>query len=269
MKSPELEYYERIAPKYDELHAQPIQLYHTKVESELIQPYLYEGQKVAVIGCGGGREFEYLLKKQIILVGVDFSRGMLDKAKEKIQKLAKHFSDRKLLSYVSLIQADAANLPFGDSEFDLVFCLASLNYFPNYEKSLLEMNRVVKPGGKVIVTVINRWELSAFVKRIPSVLKIFKGGGGKKTSSVFRKTFTMKEMKELYRKAGLNVCRVEGIRLFLDFIPQAWNTRQEYFSKAQKAIQILSMLDQALLKLRFCKLCARFLMLVGEKPYGC
>jgi ubiquinone/menaquinone biosynthesis C-methylase UbiE len=269
MKCPELEYYERIAPKYDELHAQPIQLYHTKVESELIRPYLHEGQRVAVIGCGGGREFEYLLREQITLVGVDFSGGMLDKARKKIQELAIRFSDEKLPSRVSLIQADAANLPFGNSEFDLVLCLASLNYFPNYEKSLLEMSRVTKPGGKVIITVINRWELTAFVKQIPIMFKTLMGRKREqKIATVFRKTFTIQEIINLYHKAGLRVCRVEGIRLLIDLIPQAWNTEQAYFPKAQKAIRILSLLDKTLLRFRFWQRYARFLMLVGEKPYA-
>lgn len=268
MKNPELEYYERIAATYHERHAQPIQLYHTKAESALVKPYLHPGQRAAVIGCGGGREFEYLLDEPITLVGIDFSEGMLKQATKKIQELAERLSDEKLPSRVSLAQTDATSLLFADSEFDLVLCLASLNYFPKYEESLSEMARVVKPGGKVIITVINRWELADWVKRIPKMLKgSERRKSTKKTRAVFRKTFTMKEMQHMYRQAGLRVCTMKGLRLLIDLIPQAWNTQPKYFARAQRSIRTLEVFDRFLLKFRFWQRYARFLMLVGEKPY--
>lgn len=48
---------------------------------------------------------------------------------------------------------DASNMPFEDNYFDHVICRFGIIYFPNIEDSLNEMSRVLKPGGKLVVTV--------------------------------------------------------------------------------------------------------------------
>lgn len=50
--------------------------------------------------------------------------------------------------------ADAATLPFGDATFDSVAIIAALNHIPHRERALAEARRVIRPGGKVIVTMI-------------------------------------------------------------------------------------------------------------------
>lgn len=52
------------------------------------------------------------------------------------------------------VVADAADLPFEDGSFDTVAYLASLNHIPNREDALREGYRVVKPGGRVIATML-------------------------------------------------------------------------------------------------------------------
>jgi len=50
---------------------------------------------------------------------------------------------------------DTASLPFDNESFDTVTFIASLNHIPNREGVLREAARVVRPGGKLIVTMIN------------------------------------------------------------------------------------------------------------------
>jgi demethylmenaquinone methyltransferase/2-methoxy-6-polyprenyl-1,4-benzoquinol methylase len=52
---------------------------------------------------------------------------------------------------VSLSRGDAENLPFIDDSFDSVISVGAIEYFPNPEKVLRELARVVNPNGKVIV----------------------------------------------------------------------------------------------------------------------
>jgi len=59
----------------------------------------------------------------------------------------------KLLKYspVPSVQADAFNLPFGDSSFDLIVAAAFLHHLPNKEVELLkECYRVLVPGGSLV-----------------------------------------------------------------------------------------------------------------------
>lgn len=50
---------------------------------------------------------------------------------------------------------DCANLPFPDQDFDTVSIVAALNHMQNREEILAEAYRLLKPGGRILVTMIN------------------------------------------------------------------------------------------------------------------
>ncbi len=49
---------------------------------------------------------------------------------------------------------DTAHLPFGDASFDTVTIIAALNHIPNREEVLREAARVLRPGGRLILTML-------------------------------------------------------------------------------------------------------------------
>ena len=49
---------------------------------------------------------------------------------------------------------NTANLPYDDKSFDTISCIAALNHIPYRNKVVAEMYRLLKPGGKVIITMI-------------------------------------------------------------------------------------------------------------------
>jgi SAM-dependent methyltransferase len=55
-----------------------------------------------------------------------------------------------------LIVPDCRRLPFPDASFDTVSFVASLNHIPEREETLLEAFRVVRPGGRIVITMIGR-----------------------------------------------------------------------------------------------------------------
>jgi SAM-dependent methyltransferase len=55
----------------------------------------------------------------------------------------------------SLPVADSASLPFKAHSFDTVTFLACLNHIPNRMDALVEAKRVIKPGGRLIITMID------------------------------------------------------------------------------------------------------------------
>jgi demethylphylloquinol methyltransferase len=100
--------------------------------------------RVLDICCGTGSVVLAFARKfpGIPAVGYDFSLGMLHKAKEK-----------DLSGQTLFINGDAARLSFVDDCFDVVCCSHALYELKNQvrAKALLEMKRVVKPNGLVLI----------------------------------------------------------------------------------------------------------------------
>jgi demethylmenaquinone methyltransferase/2-methoxy-6-polyprenyl-1,4-benzoquinol methylase len=80
--------------------------------------------------------------KQII--GCDISEGMMVIGREKIAK-------RGLSDLIQLQLGDSENLPFTTDHFDAVTVAFGVRNFENPKKGLQEINRVLKPGGKIHV----------------------------------------------------------------------------------------------------------------------
>lgn len=78
------------------------------------------------------------------VTGVDFSKGMLELGKEKVQKAG-------LENRIDVRFADVTSLPFDDSTFDGSIIAFGIRNVQDYKKGIREMGRVVKSGGKVVV----------------------------------------------------------------------------------------------------------------------
>jgi demethylmenaquinone methyltransferase/2-methoxy-6-polyprenyl-1,4-benzoquinol methylase len=77
------------------------------------------------------------------ITGLDFSENMIAVARQNIMGF--EFKDS-----IQFIQGDAMNLPFEDNVFDCATVGWGLRNVPDILKTVQEMMRVVKPGGKVI-----------------------------------------------------------------------------------------------------------------------
>jgi SAM-dependent methyltransferase len=88
------------------------------------------------IGCGTGLMTQDLVRHNQVW-GVDVSAGLLARASGK---------------GIFTVQASALSLPFRDDRFDLVVCMGVVPYYENPEKIFFHIARVVRPGGRVVVT---------------------------------------------------------------------------------------------------------------------
>lgn len=78
------------------------------------------------------------------VIGVDISEGMLEVGRAKMK-------DKKLDHKIELMYGDSENLPFEENKFDAVIVAFGVRNFENLERGLVEMLRVLRPGGKVVV----------------------------------------------------------------------------------------------------------------------
>jgi SAM-dependent methyltransferase len=94
------------------------------------------------IACGTGISTFELIKKckgHGTFYGVDLSDSMIEVAR----KNAVQQGYQAVFS-----QGDAENLEYSDSMFDLAICNVAFHFFPDKEKALSEMHRILKPGGQ-------------------------------------------------------------------------------------------------------------------------
>jgi demethylmenaquinone methyltransferase/2-methoxy-6-polyprenyl-1,4-benzoquinol methylase len=78
------------------------------------------------------------------VIGIDISTEMLAVGREKIAK-------KKLQAKIELFEGDSEDIQFDDNSFDAITVAFGVRNFQNLEKGLQEMNRVVRPGGKVVI----------------------------------------------------------------------------------------------------------------------
>ena len=83
------------------------------------------------------------------IIGLDLSEGMLEIGREKVKK-------KGLGNLIQLVKGDSENLPYQENTFEAVTVAFGVRNFENLLKGLSEMNRVMKPGGKVVILEFSR-----------------------------------------------------------------------------------------------------------------
>ncbi|HMK95456.1 MAG TPA: class I SAM-dependent methyltransferase [Candidatus Limnocylindrales bacterium] len=112
------------------------------------------GSIVLDVGCGTGLFFSQVADQVRMVLGVDFSRKLLLKAKNQAKKFSNAF----------VLRADVDYLPFSEGFFDAVFAFTVLQNMPEPSETLNELKRVAKPGGSVVVTGLKKaFPMEAFM----------------------------------------------------------------------------------------------------------
>jgi len=109
---------------------------------------LRSGDKVLVTATGAGNDLPYIIKKigtSGELYAQDYAKEMLLSAYSRVAKIV-DLNKYKIHFSVN----DATDLPFNDNEFDSTYHFGGINLYKNIAKGIKEMNRVTKPGGKVV-----------------------------------------------------------------------------------------------------------------------
>ncbi len=101
------------------------------------------GFKVLDLGCGTGYFSERLKCSGAEVVCADLSPAMLEHARQRCGD--------KAMTYV---HADAENLPFAESEFDIVFSSLALQWCDDLSVPIREIRRVLKPSGKAYFSTL-------------------------------------------------------------------------------------------------------------------
>ena len=147
-----IRYYDKFSRYYDWLS--PKRYYHKARNFGIQQLQLKEGATVLNVPCGTGQNFEYFQKYMNgsgLIIGIDLSEGMLEKAKIK--------QDEHNWYNIQLIKADATQITpdwikenVGESiQVDAIFCDLGLSGFPEWEKIIDTMLSILSPNGRLVI----------------------------------------------------------------------------------------------------------------------
>ena len=211
--------FEKIYKNYDQMNSVISFQQHKAWRKDTMKRMDVKVGSAALDLCCGTADWTIALAEKVgpsgKVTGLDFSKNMLKIGQEKVDKLK--------LNQIELIHGNAMELPFEDNSFDYVTIGFGLRNVPDYMTVLKEMQRVVKPGGKVVCletsqpTIIGFRQLYFFYFRF--IMPVF--------GKLFAKSYQeyswlqesardfpgMKELANMFREAGLRDIEVKPYTL--------------------------------------------------------
>lgn len=180
--------------------------------TELLNPS--KGELILDVGCGNARDVIVFANNGTKCSGVDFSSGMIKEGKKDIDKIG--------LKNIDLIVGSGTNLPFKDETFDKISCSETIEHIPNYEDVVVEMNRVLKRGGVLVITTPNwhslyglsRMLFTKLFKLLFRFLRFVLRKKGTTTEHPYDEWKTQKEVIEVLEKNGMEMDRKIGVCFF-------------------------------------------------------
>ena len=159
----------RIAPRYDFINdLQSFRLHRVWKRRLALMASLKPGAQALDLCCGTGDLAFALVERGAKVVGLDFTQAMLDVAEMRRQNLESEMQNR-----VRFIRGDAQQIAFPDDTFDAVTVGYGLRNLSSWETGLREMNRVAKPGGRVLVLEFGKPDNPIWRAIYFSYLKLF------------------------------------------------------------------------------------------------
>ena len=128
--------YDRFAAGYDKAFAPFEKRFLEKWRGETLA-YLPENSRILEIGAGTGANFKFYPSAKCA-VASEISIKMIEVSKMKTEN-------------IYLVQADAESLPFPANHFDAAFATLVFCSIPKPENAFTELQRVIKPDGKIIL----------------------------------------------------------------------------------------------------------------------
>ena len=212
-KRREEEQHERIHGRPDERAGfQAMEREYRQTGNPMLKALPRTGEVVLNIGCGLGEAPMFTHLGALDYIGVDFSFTAAFHSLETIRRLG---------SRGFTVQANAELLPIASEAIDIVYSNGVLHHTPSTEKTLEEVLRVMKPGGRGIIGLYATYSPMFLLARLVGWVKSLREGKGKGwyeytecdwdtagKQNPWTKTYSAPEIRAIFRRLP-----VTGLRL--------------------------------------------------------
>ena len=201
--------FETISEKYDLMNSVISFQRHIAWRKDTMKRMAVKSGASALDVCCGTADWTIALAEAVgstgSVYGLDFSKNMLSIGQNKVTA--------KGLKQIQLVHGNAMELPFEDNSFDYVTIGFGLRNVPDYLKTLQEMRRVAKPGGKVVCLETSQPELPVFRQFYYAYFRYIMPLLGKMIAKSYNQYSWLqesardfpgrKELTDMFRQAGL------------------------------------------------------------------
>jgi ubiquinone/menaquinone biosynthesis C-methylase UbiE len=135
--------YEELAENYDRMiDHKPHNAYYDRPNTLGLLPEV-KGKSILDAACGPGKYAEILIAQGAEVIGFDISARMVDLAKQR-NKQAGHFFVHSLTKPFYMLKNES---------FDIILCALALHYVQDWNLTLKEFARVLKPDGHLVISI--------------------------------------------------------------------------------------------------------------------
>ncbi len=122
---------------------------------EIISKIDWRGKRVLEVGAGIGTDARNIIGRGALYTGINVDRGSTEAT---LQAL------RVFSLPGTALERSATSLDFPDDTFDAVYSFGVLQHIPEVRKAVAEIQRVLKPGGELLVMVYNRSSINYVIE---------------------------------------------------------------------------------------------------------
>jgi ubiquinone/menaquinone biosynthesis C-methylase UbiE len=152
-------YYDRFSGSYERERHRGYHRLIDDLELELVRRYGV-GRDILEAGCGTGLLLAEAARIGRSAIGLDLSRGMLARARER---------------GLRVVQGSLTQIPLPDASVDLVYSMKVLAHVPPIRQAVAELARVTRPGGHLLLEFYNPRSLRYLAKLVGGAAPIAEG----------------------------------------------------------------------------------------------
>jgi ubiquinone/menaquinone biosynthesis C-methylase UbiE len=178
------------------------------------------GSTILDVACGTGivaRTAAAKTGSDARVIGLDINPQMLNKATEMAEKEGLE---------INWQQGDAGDLPFEENRFDHLFCQQAMQFFPEPQQVLKEMQRVLKPGGALALNILRSIQHNPAYKILADELEEH---AGETAGTMMRSPFpdwNQKTIRNMAAEAGFG-----DILIHLEIISMRYPSPEEFLRR--------------------------------------